>query len=312
MNFHHRKIDSRPPPEKLPQNFASECSLNVMFKHLILLLFFFAPVPGLFASITEVDSPDGHFSVEYFQTDDSLKILDSKGRPIFNFKETDGHRAVGAYWSPNSQRVIVVIQWKWYADIDAAQYQDGEWKDVPVSDYSKELNQKAQVYLGIKITGGPWTDYGSYFDNLKWLSDDKFEYVESQDYGNGKGPKDASSDFKTLHYAATMEFGSDSIRTVDITVTAAKASNSDDQSSVPSVQRPRTVENDPRYAPVDGRLNEVYSALRSRLSPSKREQLRQMEREFLSRRERLRNNPDGFFAFTEQQISTLQQMLDAL
>jgi hypothetical protein len=40
--------------------------------------------------------------------------------------------------------------------------------------------------------------------------------------------------------------------------------------------------------------------------------LRQMEREFLSRRERLRNNPDGFFAFTEQQISTLQQMLDAL
>jgi hypothetical protein len=52
MNFHHRKIDSRRPPEKLPQNFASECSLNVMFKHLILLLFFFAPVPGLFASIT--------------------------------------------------------------------------------------------------------------------------------------------------------------------------------------------------------------------------------------------------------------------
>jgi hypothetical protein len=40
--------------------------------------------------------------------------------------------------------------------------------------------------------------------------------------------------------------------------------------------------------------------------------LRQMEREFLSRRERLRSNPDGFFAFTEQQIATLQQMLDAL
>jgi hypothetical protein len=52
--------------------------------------------------------------------------------------------------------------------------------------------------------------------------------------------------------------------------------------------------------------------LRVRLSPGQREQLRQLEREFLSRRERLRNNRDGFFALTEQQISTLQQMLDAV
>jgi hypothetical protein len=46
-----------------------------MFKHLILLLFFFAPAPGLFAAITKVYSPDRRFSVEYFDADDSLKIL---------------------------------------------------------------------------------------------------------------------------------------------------------------------------------------------------------------------------------------------
>jgi hypothetical protein len=126
-----------------------------MFKRLILFLLFFAPASALFASITKVDSPDRRFSVEYFNTDDSLKILDSRGKPIFNFKETDGHRAVGAYWSPDSQRVIVVIQWKWQAVIDAVQNEEGQWKEVPVSDYSKELDQKAQIYLGIKILGGP-------------------------------------------------------------------------------------------------------------------------------------------------------------
>jgi uncharacterized protein YecT (DUF1311 family) len=63
---------------------------------------------------------------------------------------------------------------------------------------------------------------------------------------------------------------------------------------------------------LDYRLNKVYAALRGRLSPVRREQLRQSEREFLVRRDRLRNNREAFFALTEQQISTLQQMLDAL
>jgi hypothetical protein len=87
---------------------------------------------------------------------------------------------------------------------------------------------------------------------------------------------------------------------------------SDDVSTGSAVHEGGRIENDPRYAPLDYRLNEVYATLRSRLSSAKREQLRQLEREFLSRRDRLRNNPDGFFALTEQQISTLQQMLDAL
>jgi hypothetical protein len=71
------------------------------------------------------------------------------------------------------------------------------------------------------------------------------------------------------------------------------------------------IEDDPRYSPLDTRLNKVYSALRARLSPGKREQLKQLERDFLDRRDRLKDNPDSFFAFTEQQISILQQMLNA-
>jgi hypothetical protein len=73
----------------------------------------------------------------------------------------------------------------------------------------------------------------------------------------------------------------------------------------------RKIESDPRFAPLDRRLNAVYSTLRTKLSPAKREQLKQFERDFISRRDRLRNNPDGYFALTEQQIATLQQMLDA-
>jgi uncharacterized protein len=120
-----------------------------------------------------------------------------------------------------------------------------------------------------------------------------------------------SSDFKELHFVATMEFGSDSVRTDEITVAAAPA-RSAFISTRPAVPERGPIENDPRYAPLDYRLNEVYSALRARLSPGQREQLRQVEREFLTRRDRLRNDRDGFFALTEQQISTLQQMLDAV
>jgi uncharacterized protein YecT (DUF1311 family) len=71
------------------------------------------------------------------------------------------------------------------------------------------------------------------------------------------------------------------------------------------------IEDDPRYAPQDARLNKVYLALRAKLSPAKKEQLKQLERDFLSRRDRLKDNSDSFFALTEQQIAILQQMLDA-
>ena len=70
------------------------------------------------------------------------------------------------------------------------------------------------------------------------------------------------------------------------------------------------VKDDPRYAPLDAKLNEVYAKLRARLSPARRDQLKQFESDFINRRDRLRDNPDSFFALTEQQIGALQQMLD--
>jgi hypothetical protein len=74
--------------------------------------------------------------------------------------------------------------------------------------FSQELNEKAQIYLGIKILGGPWSDYGNYFEDLKWLSNFKFQYIQTQEYGNGKGPKDESSDTKELHFVATKSMRS--------------------------------------------------------------------------------------------------------
>lgn len=73
----------------------------------------------------------------------------------------------------------------------------------------------------------------------------------------------------------------------------------------------QNIEDDPRFKPLDDRLNRVYSNLRSKLSPARREQLKQFERDFINQRDRLKNNPDGYFALTEQQISTLERMLDA-
>lgn len=72
------------------------------------------------------------------------------------------------------------------------------------------------------------------------------------------------------------------------------------------------VEDDPRYGPLDARLNAVYSTLRAKLPPAKREELKQFEREFLARRDRAKDNADAFFALTEQQVDALQQTLDAL
>jgi hypothetical protein len=68
------------------------------------------------------------------------------------------------------------------------------------------------------------------------------------------------------------------------------------------------VRDDPRYAPLDARLNKIYSAVRSKLSPAKKEELKQLELEFLNQREKLVNSPDAYFALTEKQIATLEQM----
>ena len=68
------------------------------------------------------------------------------------------------------------------------------------------------------------------------------------------------------------------------------------------------IREDPRYAPLDARLNKVYSALRSNLSPAKKEELKRFEKDFLSRRDQLQADPDAFFALTEKQIGILEQM----
>jgi hypothetical protein len=280
---------------------------------LILQIFLFTFASHAFAKIENGNpaSPDGRFRVDYVGEGTSLNILDSRGKPIFTFENGTGKYGDGVYWATDSQRLVVVVQYKWYAAIEGAKLEDARWKKVPVADFSHELNDKAQLYLGIQIQGGPWSDYGNYFEDLKWLSNYKFQYFQTQNYGNGKGPKDPDSDTKELHFVATMEFGSDSVRTDDITVTGAPAKSGDSSTTSTSVDAGK-IENDPRYAPLDYRLNQVYAALRSRLSPTRREQLRQSEREFLRRRDQLRNNREAFFALTEQQISTLQQMLDAL
>ena len=78
----------------------------------------------------------------------------------------------------------------------------------------------------------------------------------------------------------------------------------------PNAAKPETgnIEEDSRYAPMDARLNRVYSALRSTLSPAKKEDLKGLEKDFLDRREKLRGDPDAFFALTEKQIGILEQM----
>ena len=68
----------------------------------------------------------------------------------------------------------------------------------------------------------------------------------------------------------------------------------------------RDIRDDLRYAPLDAKLNRVYALFRAKLSSSQREDLKQLELDFLNRREALKNDPDAYFAATEKQITTLQ------
>ncbi len=182
---------------------------------------------SLFARVTNGNarSPDGRFSVGSLNDDSpGLTILDPKGRSLFTLENGDSGRGLGIFWSRDSQRVVVVVQYKWNTRIEAAKYEDGQWRAVPVSDFSQELDQKAQLYLGIKILGGRWSDYEGQFEGFNWLDNFRFQYFQTETYGNGKGPKDESSDSKELHFVATMEFGSDTIRTDDITITRPRPS----------------------------------------------------------------------------------------
>jgi hypothetical protein len=70
------------------------------------------------------------------------------------------------------------------------------------------------------------------------------------------------------------------------------------------------IRDDPRYAPLDTRLNKVYSAVRSKLSSVRKEELKQLKLDFLNQREKLVNNPDTYFGLTQKQIATLEEMRD--
>jgi hypothetical protein len=70
------------------------------------------------------------------------------------------------------------------------------------------------------------------------------------------------------------------------------------------------IQDDPRYAPLDAKLNSVYSALRNRISPGRKDVLKRMEIAFLRRRESFEKDPNAYFAFTEQQIAILERMLN--
>jgi len=82
------------------------------------------------------------------------------------------------------------------------------------------------------------------------------------------------------------------------------------QFSLAEAAKPKagSIGEDPRYAPMDARLNKAYSALRSSLSLAKKEDLKRLEKDFLSRRDQLQGDPDAFFALTEKQIGLLEQM----
>lgn len=222
-----------------------------MSKALVCGLLLLATSFSLFARVTNGNarSPDGRFSVGSLNDDSpGLTILDPKGRSLFTLENGDSGRGLGIFWSRDSQRVVVVVQYKWNTRIEAAKYEDGQWRAVPVSDFSQELDQKAQLYLGIKILGGRWSDYEGQFEGFNWLDNFRFQYFQTETYGNGKGPKDESSDSKELHFVATMEFGSDTIRTDDITITAATA-QPNEISTDQGFRQSGELEQDPRYVP---------------------------------------------------------------
>jgi hypothetical protein len=43
---------------------------------------------------------------------DTLNILDSRGKPIFAFENGTGKYGDGVYWAADSQRLVVVVQYK--------------------------------------------------------------------------------------------------------------------------------------------------------------------------------------------------------
>ena len=276
-----------------------------------LLLSFLLAATAL-CKITEGNpvSPDKRFRVGPGSTEDRLMILDSAGNQVLPLDAQDSSRGVGVYWSSDSQRVFIVVQWKWAAALYGAQMTSGHWQTVQVPDVTHELEEQARPMLNTK-SGRAWSAQADYFGSLKWLNNVAFEYVTTVSFGNGNSPKDIDQDSKEFLCRIKMEFAPGTIVTNSVRV-VPEVDTADVDTTKGITNEHGDIETEPRYAPQDARLNKVYSALRAKLSPMKREQLKQMERDFLNRRDQLKNNPDAFFGLTDQQIGILQQMLSSV
>jgi len=278
------------------------------------LFLFFLLAGTALCKINEGDpvSPDKRFRVgpRPGSTEDQLAILDSAGSPVVALDAQDSARGVGVYWSADSQRVVIFVQWKWSVSLCAAQITSGLWQKVEVPDFFHEVEKQAKPILNTK-SGRTWTAQQDYFGSLNWLNDVAFEYDSTVSFGNGNSPKDPDEDIKEFQCRVKMEFASGIIVTNSVRI-VPRADTTESATTNGITNRHSNIEDDPRYVAQDARLNNVYSALRAKVSPAKREQLKQMERDFLSRRDHLSDDPDAFFALTEKQIETLQQMLNSV
>ena len=276
------------------------------------LFVFFILAGTALCKISEGDpvSPDKRFRVGPGSAEDQLAILDNAGSPVLPLDAQDSPRGVGVYWSSDSQRVVIFVQWKWSVSLSAAQITSGRWQKIEVPDFSHEIEKQAIPMLNTR-SGRTWSAQQDYFGSLRWLNDVAFEYDSTVSFGNGNSPKDVDEDIKEFQCQVRMEFASGMIVTNSVGV-VPRADTTDAGTANSITNKHGNIEEDPRYGPQDARLNNVYSALRAKFSPAKREQLKQLERDFLNRRDRLWNDPDAFFALTDKQVGILQQMLNSV
>ena len=273
----------------------------------MLSLSFFVLLPG-HARISGGNqvSPDQRFRIESLDEEEKFVLLDKSGNRLLSFDTPNASRGVNIFWSPNSQYLVIAAQWKWGVALFAAEMVGSEWQMARLPEYSQDIEERAKPLLNRKA-GPAWTLQSDYFDRLDWLNNDTFEYKTAVMFGNGKSPKDEEEDRADFDCTLTMKF-----EPGHVTISNVKLVPNMRPSEAPAIANPsKQIESDPRYAPQDARLNQVYAALRSKLSPAKREKLRLMERDFLDRREHFRGDPDRFFSVTEEQIALLRQMLQA-
>jgi hypothetical protein len=150
-------------------------------------------------------SPDGRFRIGVLSEGGKLAIFDKTGNELLTFDTEESGRGLNIYWSPDSQRVFIAVQWKWSAAMDAAQISSGEWQTVKVPDATPKIEEQAKPVLRNK-TGRKWTAQYDYLDSMQWLSDTAFVYNTSVGFGDGNSPKDPDQDAKEFQCTVKMEF----------------------------------------------------------------------------------------------------------